>query len=42
MSTKTIKLYNALIDLSVDRKTAEKALDPILMWDEAFQAAKLW
>ena len=37
MSTKTIKLYNVLIDLNVDRKAAEEALDPILTRDEAFQ-----
>ena len=37
MSTKTIKLYNVLIDLNVDRKAAEEALDPILTKDEALQ-----
>jgi hypothetical protein len=37
MSTKTIKLYNVLIDLKVDRKVAAEALDPILTRDEAFQ-----
>ena len=37
MSTKTIKLYNVLIDLNVDRKAAEEALDPILTRDEALQ-----
>ncbi len=37
MSTKTIKLYNVLIDLDVDRKAAEEALEPILTKDEAFQ-----
>ena len=37
MSSKTIKLYNVLIDLNVDRKAAEEALDPIFTRDEAFQ-----
>lgn len=37
MSSKTIKLYNVLIDLNVDRKAAEEALDPILTRDEALQ-----
>jgi hypothetical protein len=37
MSTKTIKLYDVLIDLKVDRKVAAEALDPILTRDEAFQ-----
>jgi hypothetical protein len=37
MSTKTIKLYDVLTDLKVDRKVAAEALDPILTRDEAFQ-----
>ena len=37
MSTKTIKLYNVLVDLKVDRATAEQAIEPILTKEEAFQ-----
>ena len=38
MSTKTIKLYNVLVDLKVDRAIAEQAIEPILTKEEAFQA----
>ena len=37
MSTKSIKLYNVLVDLKVDREVAAEALEPILTKDEAFQ-----
>ncbi len=37
MSTKTIKLYNVLVDLKVDRAVAEEAVDSILTKEEAFQ-----
>ena len=37
MSIKTIKLYNVLVDLNVDRVTAEEAIEPILTKEEAFQ-----
>ena len=37
MSTKIIKLYNVLVDLKVDRATAEEAIEPILNKEEAFQ-----
>lgn len=36
MSSKTIKLYNVLVDLNVDRDVAEEAIEPILTKDEAF------
>lgn len=35
MSTKTIKLYNVLTDLNVDRATAEEAIAPLLTKEEA-------
>ena len=37
MSTKTIKLYNVLVDLKVDRSVAEEAVESILTKEEAFQ-----
>ncbi len=37
MSTKTIKLYNVLVDLKVDRAVAEEAVESILSKEEAFQ-----
>ena len=37
MSTKTIKLYNVLVDLKVDRAVAEEAVESILTNEEAFQ-----
>lgn len=37
MSTKSLKLYNVLIDLKVDREIAAEAIEPILTKDEALQ-----
>ena len=38
MSTKTIKLYQVLVDLNVDNAVAEEAVEPFLTKEEAFQA----